>query len=142
MGLTTEDGKPCEGVDQGPFEPIAVIGLGALMPDAHDIEAFWQNILDAKVSIRTLPDGRWPGPIDHFWKEGGECLRPFGNLCLILRTRSKLWRNTEAGWRNRGPGLVMRAMPLMGQQAHLERKETSTAGRGAAKGITRHRYHL
>ncbi|MEC7625713.1 MAG: beta-ketoacyl synthase N-terminal-like domain-containing protein, partial [Candidatus Thermoplasmatota archaeon] len=71
MGLTTEDGKPCEGVDQGPFEPIAVIGLGALMPDAHDIEAFWQNILDAKVSIRTLPDGRWPGPIDHFWKEGG-----------------------------------------------------------------------
>ena len=41
------------------------------MPDAHDIEAFWQNILDAKVSIRTLPDGRWPGPIDHFWKEGG-----------------------------------------------------------------------
>ena len=71
MGLTTEDGKPCEGVDQGPFEPIAVIGLGALMPDAHDIEAFWQNILDAKVSIRPLPDGRWPGPIDHFWKEGG-----------------------------------------------------------------------
>ena len=71
MTLTTEDGKPCEGIDQGPFEPIAVIGLGALMPDAHDIDAFWQNILDAKVSIKTLPEGRWPGPIDHFWKEGG-----------------------------------------------------------------------
>ena len=71
MTLTTEDGKPCEGIDQGPFEPIAVIGLGALMPDAHDIDAFWQNILDAKVSIRTLPEGRWPGPVDHFWKEGG-----------------------------------------------------------------------
>ena len=71
MTLTTEDGKPCEGIDQGPFEPIAVIGLGALMPDAHDIDAFWQNILDAKVSIKALPEGRWPGPIDHFWKEGG-----------------------------------------------------------------------
>ena len=71
MTLTTEDGKPCEGIDQGPFEPIAVIGLGALMPDAHDIDAFWQNILDAKVSIRTLPEGRWPGPVEHFWKEGG-----------------------------------------------------------------------
>ena len=71
MTLTTEDGKPCEGIDQGPFEPIAVIGLGALMPDAEDIDAFWQNILEAKVSIRPLPEGRWPGPIDHFWKDGG-----------------------------------------------------------------------
>ena len=71
MTLTTADGKPCEGIEQGPFEPIAVIGLGALMPDAHDIDAFWQNILDAKVSIRPLPEGRWPGPVDHFWKEGG-----------------------------------------------------------------------
>ena len=71
MTLTTADGKPCEGIEQGPFEPIAVIGLGALMPDAPDINAFWQNILDAKVSIRPLPEGRWPGPINHFWKEGG-----------------------------------------------------------------------
>ena len=71
MTLTTADGKPCEGIEQGPFEPIAVIGLGALMPDAHDIDAFWQNILDAKVSIKPLPEGRWPGPVDHFWKEGG-----------------------------------------------------------------------
>ena len=71
MTLTTADGKPCEGIDQGPFEPIAVIGLGALMPDAQDIDAFWQNILDAKVSIRPIPEGRWPGPLNHFWKEGG-----------------------------------------------------------------------
>ena len=71
MTLTTDDGKPCEGLDQGPFEPIAVVGLGAMMPDADSIEAFWQNILDAKVSIAPLPEGRWPGPIDHFWKEGG-----------------------------------------------------------------------
>ena len=54
MTLTTEDGKPCEGIDQGPFEPIAVIGLGALMPDAHNIDAFWKNILEAKVSICLL----------------------------------------------------------------------------------------
>ena len=65
MTLTTEDGKPCEGIDQGPFEPIAVIGLGALMPDAHNIDVFWKNILEAKVHW-PLPEGRWPGPIDHF----------------------------------------------------------------------------
>ena len=71
MTLTTDDGKPCEGLEQGPFEPIAVVGLGAMMPDAPSIEAFWQNVLDAKVSIAPLPEGRWPGPMDHFWKEGG-----------------------------------------------------------------------
>ncbi|MGB1420884.1 MAG: beta-ketoacyl synthase N-terminal-like domain-containing protein [Poseidonia sp.] len=70
MSLTTEDGKPCEGIDQGPFEPIAVVGLGALMPDADSIDAFWQNIIESKVSIAPLPEGRWPGPIKHFWKEG------------------------------------------------------------------------
>jgi len=70
MSLTTEDGKPCEGIDQGPFEPIAVVGLGALMPDADSIDTFWQNIIDSKISIAPLPEGRWPGPIEHFWKEG------------------------------------------------------------------------
>ena len=71
MTVTTADGKPCEGLDQGPFEPIAVIGLAALMPDAPSIEAFWQNIIDSKVSIRELHEGRWPGPVDHFYREGG-----------------------------------------------------------------------
>ena len=71
MTITTADGKPCNGLDQGPFEPIAVIGLAALMPDAPSIEAFWQNIIDSKVSIREIQEGRWPGPINHFYREGG-----------------------------------------------------------------------
>ena len=71
MTMKTADGKPCEGLDQGPFEPIAVIGLAALMPDAKSIDAFWQNIIDSKVSIREIQEGRWPGPVDHFYREGG-----------------------------------------------------------------------
>ena len=71
MTITTQDGKACEGLEQGPFEPIAVVGVGALMPDAPDIDAFWQNIIEKKISIAPLPEGRWPGPVNHFWKEGG-----------------------------------------------------------------------
>ena len=71
MTITTQDGKLCEGLEQGPFEPIAVVGVGALMPDAPSIDAFWQNIIDKKISIAPLPEGRWPGPIENFWKEGG-----------------------------------------------------------------------
>ena len=70
MTITTDDGKPCEGLEQGPFEPIAVIGVAAMMPDAPDLDTFWQNIIDSHVSIREVKEGRWPGPVDHFWTEG------------------------------------------------------------------------
>ena len=64
-------GKDVGGLEQGPFEPIAIIGVSALMPDAPDIDTFWQNIIDAKVSIRKIPEHRWIGPVDHFYREGG-----------------------------------------------------------------------
>ena len=54
MVITTADGKVAEGLEQELFEPIAVIGLGALMPDAKDIDAFWQNITQGKVSIKDV----------------------------------------------------------------------------------------
>ncbi len=70
MAVTTADGKACEGLDQAPFEPIAIVGCSAIMPDALDVETFWQNIIDAHVSIREVPDGRWPGKVEDFWAEG------------------------------------------------------------------------
>ena len=53
---------------QDPFEPIAIIGLAALLPDAPDAATFWQNVLDAKVSICEVPAERWDA--DDFWVEG------------------------------------------------------------------------
>lgn len=35
---------------------IAVVGLGALFPDAKNIEQFWQNIITKKVSIREMSE--------------------------------------------------------------------------------------
>jgi acyl transferase domain-containing protein/short-subunit dehydrogenase/acyl carrier protein len=35
---------------------VAVVGLGALFPDAMNVEQFWQNIVQKKVSIRELPE--------------------------------------------------------------------------------------
>ncbi len=71
MVITTADGKVAEGLEQELFEPIAVIGLGALMPDAKDIDAFWQNITQGKVSIKDVKPERWPGKVEDFWKTGG-----------------------------------------------------------------------
>ena len=53
---------------QHPFAPIAIVGQSALLPDAPDIESFWDNVLNAKVAIREVPHDRW-NP-DDFWVEG------------------------------------------------------------------------
>ena len=53
MSIKTADGKVAEGLEQDPFEPIAIIGLGALMPDAQDVDQFWQNIKQGKVASRV-----------------------------------------------------------------------------------------
>ena len=50
------------------LEPIAVIGLGAPMPDAKDIGQFWQNITQGKVSIKNVEPQRWPGKVEDFWR--------------------------------------------------------------------------
>ena len=69
MAVTTKDGKEVDGLDQAPFEPIAVIGMAAIMPDAQTIEKFWQNIIDAHVSIKEVPANRWDPTI--YWEESG-----------------------------------------------------------------------
>ena len=68
MSITTADGKQVDGLNQAPFEPIAVIGMAALMPDAISIEEFWQNIIDAHVSIKEVSKDRWDPEI--YWENG------------------------------------------------------------------------
>ncbi|NOZ85676.1 MAG: acyltransferase domain-containing protein, partial [Deltaproteobacteria bacterium] len=41
------------------FGAIAVVGKGAVMPDALDADAFWKNIVEKKYSIREVPRDRW-----------------------------------------------------------------------------------
>ena len=54
---------------QDPFEPIAIVGISALFPDAPDADTFWRNILSSRVSIGPVPDDRWT--LGDFWEEGG-----------------------------------------------------------------------
>ena len=53
----------------GTFEPIAIVGLGAILPDAPDVSTFWKNVISGEVSIRNLPKNRWRSE-DH-WEAGG-----------------------------------------------------------------------
>ena len=38
---------------------VAVVGLGAILPDALDVPSFWNNIVSNKYSITEVPSDRW-----------------------------------------------------------------------------------
>jgi acyl transferase domain-containing protein len=40
-------------------QAIAIVGVGAIMPDAMNAAAFWQNILHKRYSISDTPPERW-----------------------------------------------------------------------------------
>jgi malonyl CoA-acyl carrier protein transacylase len=44
---------------------VAVIGVGAVLPDAPDAMQFWDNVASARYSITDVPAGRWD-PSDYF----------------------------------------------------------------------------
>src|SRR5690242_13939028 len=46
-------------------EPIAIVGLGCVLPDAPDVATFWQNLLEGKSSIREVAKERWDPAL--FW---------------------------------------------------------------------------
>ncbi len=52
---------------QGPFEPIAIIGMSCLLPDSSNIDEFWKNILSKHVSFKEIPEERWE--INDFFAE-------------------------------------------------------------------------
>ena len=55
-------------IPQQSFAPIAIVGVSALLPDAPDISSFWNNVLNAHVSIKEVPKERWNSA--DFWVEG------------------------------------------------------------------------
>jgi malonyl CoA-acyl carrier protein transacylase len=38
---------------------VAVVGMGAILPDAFDVQTFWRNILSARYSIKDVDPNRW-----------------------------------------------------------------------------------
>lgn len=47
-------------------EPIAIIGISGVYPDAPDLDAFWHNLQAGRDSIREVPARRWP--LDGFYE--------------------------------------------------------------------------
>lgn len=40
-------------------EPIVIVGMSGVMPDAENVEEYWNNLIEHKDCIRTIPKDRW-----------------------------------------------------------------------------------
>lgn len=40
--------------------PIAIVGLGCVLPGAPDVARFWANLVEGVDAIGPIPDARWP----------------------------------------------------------------------------------
>jgi acyl transferase domain-containing protein/3-hydroxymyristoyl/3-hydroxydecanoyl-(acyl carrier protein) dehydratase len=45
---------------------IAVVGMAGVFPRARDIQQFLDNIIHKKDAVITVPNHRWPGPVNDF----------------------------------------------------------------------------
>ncbi|GAA2184186.1 hypothetical protein GCM10009785_31050 [Brooklawnia cerclae] len=58
--VTGPDGRGTGGrVSDALTGRIAVVGMAGVFPDAHDVDAFWDNLVSGLVSMRPVPQGRW-----------------------------------------------------------------------------------
>ena len=43
---------------------FAIVGVGAVLPDAADLGEFWRLVVEGRSVSRTVPEGRWSTPPD------------------------------------------------------------------------------
>ena len=78
------------------FQPIAIVGIGGIFPNAPTLDAFWQNIERGVSAAREVPDVRWPLPlaeiyhpqrglIDHVYSKRGCYITDFALDAAGLR---------------------------------------------------------
>lgn len=67
-------------------EPIAVIGVGCMFPDARNLQEYWANIVKGHDAIKEIPLTHWrpedyfhadPKKADHTYAQTGGFLRPY-----------------------------------------------------------------
>ena len=104
------------------MEPIAVVGISAIMPEAPDAARFWNNIKSGRYSISDVPPERW---------DPRAVLRP-----RPARTGQDVFAHRRLGPRlSLGAAGMEAAHPARGQHADGRRPEVGGGlhPRGAAR---------
>ncbi|MCK0471883.1 SDR family NAD(P)-dependent oxidoreductase [Halalkalibacter sp. APA_J-10(15)] len=71
--------NPIELIKESSKEPIAIIGMDAIFPGAHNLSEYWNNLINNKISITEIPHDRWD------WKEY------YGDPLIEDNTMNNVW---------------------------------------------------
>ena len=72
---------------------IAIVGVGAILPDAPDAGAFWENVTAGRYSIGEVDPGRWD-PALYFDADPGAPNRTYSKIGGWVRD----WEWNPLGW--------------------------------------------
>jgi len=112
-----------------PFEPIAIIGTGCVLPDALNAEALWRVVLHGRSVVRRAQAGYWRAQADRLLPDSNGQLDE-GALCDVggfVDTDA-----FEAGFTPYGfaidPALVQQLDPAVQWTLHAAREALTEAG--------------
>ena len=116
------------------FQPIAIVGIGGIFPNAPTLDAFWQHIERGVSAARDVPDGRWPLPlaeiyhpqrglIDHVYSKRGCYITEFALDAAGLRLDPALIAQLDPVFH-----LALHAARAALQDANLTEAERRAAG--------------
>ena len=96
-------------------QPIAIVGLGAIMPEAPNVAAFWENITKGRYCITDVPKDRWDPELyyDPDPRGAGQDVLPHRRLGPRLPL---------------GPDRLAPAAPAQGQRSDGRRPEVGRLG--------------
>lgn len=108
-----------------PFEPIAVVGRGCVLPDALTPEAFWRNVIARRISLGPVPQDRWGVPTT----SAPDNLRPTNSgIGGVVRGFEDTFDPTGYAL---APSEILRLDPLFQWVLHAGRQALAEAGHPA-----------
>ncbi len=92
---------------ESPGIAVAVVGVGAILPDAGDAPAFWRNVKEGRYSITEVPKERWD-PDLHFDPDPAAPDRTYSKIGGWVRESD--WEWNPIAWRLPIPPIVGASM--------------------------------
>ena len=97
---------------------VAIVGMGAVLPDAANARAFWQNIKDGRYSITEVQKERWD-PAIHYDEDPKAPNKTYSKIGGWVRD----WEWDPLKWRLPIPPRVGAAMDLTQKWAVVTARE-------------------
>ena len=113
------------------MEPIAVVGMGGVFPEASNLSTFWQNIINKIDTSADIPADRWAAPFKAMLTKEFQPDKAYSRRACLIRDF-----HFDPSELNISPALVEDLDPLYQLVLHAGREATAEC---AFKNINRNR---